>query len=167
MVPRLREVLCTPSGTVPLAPEPFVADVPRLQDRLVRPRDGLVLVSRRHLRSKNSWLHNVRVLVKGKDRCTLLMHPEDGARLAIADGSTARISSEAGSILAPVELSDEMLPGVVCLPHGWGHDKEGTRLSVAREHAGVNNNLLAPGDFVDTLSGNAAVNGIPVEVVPA
>jgi anaerobic selenocysteine-containing dehydrogenase len=166
-IPRAAEAVCTPDGKIHLAHEYLLSDLPRLRARLDRRADGLVLISRRHLRSKNSWLHNVRVLVKGKDRCTLLMHPEDGARLAIAEGSTARISSEAGSILAPVELSDEMLPGVVCLPHGWGHDQEGTRLSVAREHAGVNNNLLAPGDFVDTLSGNAAVNGIPVEVVPA
>jgi anaerobic selenocysteine-containing dehydrogenase len=166
-IPRAGDAVCTPDGKIHLAHEYLLSDLPRLRARLDAPVDGMVLVSRRHLRSKNTWLHNVRVLVKGKDRCTLLMHPEDGARLAIADGSTARISSEAGSILAPVELSDEMLPGVVCLPHGWGHDKEGTRLSVAREHAGVNNNLLAPGDFVDTLSGNAAVNGIPVEVVPA
>jgi anaerobic selenocysteine-containing dehydrogenase len=127
----------------------------------------MVLVSRRHLRSKNTWLHNVRVLVKGKDRCTLMVHPVDAARLGMSDGSQARVSSQAGSILAPVEITDEMIPGVVCLPHGWGHDKEGTRLSVANEHAGVNNNILAPGDFVDPLSGNAAVNGIPVEVVPA
>lgn len=166
-LPRADDAVCTPDGKIHLAPEYLLTDLPRLRARVDEPVEGMVLVSRRQLRSKNTWLHNVRVLVKGKDRCTLLMHPADGARLAIADGSTARISSEAGSILAPVELSDEMLPGVVCLPHGWGHDKEGTRLSVAREHAGVNNNLLAPGDFVDTLSGNAAVNGIPVEVAPA
>lgn len=166
-ITRAAEVVCTPDGMIHLAPEYITADVPRLLERLDRPVDGMVLVSRRHLRSKNSWMHNVRVLVKGKDRCTLLVNPIDAARLGVADGSTARVSSEAGSILAPVELSDEMLQGVVCLPHGWGHDKEGARLSVAREHAGVNNNLLAPGDFVDPLSGNAAVNGIPVEVVPA
>jgi anaerobic selenocysteine-containing dehydrogenase len=166
-VPRAAEAVCTPDGKIHLTPEYIVGDLPRLRERLDSPVDGLVLVSRRHLRSKNTWLHNVRVLVKGKDRCTLIMHPEDAAVRAIAEGSTARISSEAGSILVPVEISDEMLPGVVCLPHGWGHDKEGTRLSVAREHAGVNNNLLAPGEFVDALSGNAAVNGIPVEVVPA
>jgi anaerobic selenocysteine-containing dehydrogenase len=129
--------------------------------------DGLVLVSRRHLRSKNSWMHNVKVLVKGKDRCTLLIHPDDAAVCGVVDGGRARVSSEAGSIEVPVEMSDEMMPGVVSLPHGWGHDKPGTQLSVAREHAGVNNNLLAPGTFVDELSGNAAVNGVPVEVVPA
>jgi len=166
-IPRAADAVCTPDGKIHLAPEYLVADVPRLRARLDNGVDGLVLVSRRHLRSKNTWLHNVRVLVKGKDRCTLLVHPEDASRIGLTDGGVAKISSEAGSLVAPVEVSDEMLPGVVSLPHGWGHDKEGARLSVAREHAGVNNNLLAPGDFVDAISGNAAVNGIPVEVVPA
>jgi anaerobic selenocysteine-containing dehydrogenase len=138
-----------------------------LRTAMAAARDGLVLVSRRHLRSKNSWMHNVDVLVKGKDRCTLLVHPDDATRHGLADGARALVSSEAGQVEVPVEVSDEMMPGVVCLPHGWGHDRPGTRLSVAREHAGVNNNLLAPGTFVDELSGNAAVNGIPVELTPA
>src|SRR6185295_10777301 len=125
------------------------------------------LTSRRHVRSNNSWMHNVTVLVKGKDRCTLLIHPDDAARAGVTDGGIARVSSESGTLEVPVEVSDEMMQGVVSLPHGWGHDKAGTRLAVAREHAGVNNNLLAPGTFVDEISGNAAVNGIPVEVVPA
>jgi len=167
MIPRAREAVCTPTGHIDLAPDYIVADLPRLRAAMDAERTGLVLVSRRHLRSKNSWMHNVPVLVKGKDRCTLLIHPDDAGRAGITDGSLARVSSEAGSIEVAAEVSDEMMPGVVCLPHGWGHDQEGTRLSIAREHAGVNNNLLAPGEFVDTLSGNAAVNGIPVEVVPA
>ena len=167
MVPRADEMVRTPSGHIELAPEYLLGDLPRLRSRMEHDPDGLVLVSRRHLRSKNSWMHNVKVLVKGKDRCTLLIHPEDAAACGVVDGGRARVSSEAGSIEVPVEMSDEMMPGVVSLPHGWGHDKPGTRLSVAREHAGVNNNLLAPGTFVDELSGNAAVNGIPVEVVPA
>jgi anaerobic selenocysteine-containing dehydrogenase len=170
MIPRAREAVCTPDGRIALAPEYILSDLPRLAERLHgagTARDGMVLVSRRHLRSKNTWLHNVPVLVTGKDRCTLIVNPGDAARIGLADGGRARVTSEAGSIEAPVEISDEMMAGVVCLPHGWGHDAEGTRLSIAREHAGVNNNLLAPGDFVDVLSGNAAVNGIPVEVVPA
>jgi anaerobic selenocysteine-containing dehydrogenase len=95
------------------------------------------------------------------------MHPEDAGRLGLADGCRATIRSTAGQVEAPVEVSDEMMPGVVCLPHGWGHDKPGTRLGVASHHAGVNNNLLAPGELVDVPSGNAVVNGIPVEVAPA
>jgi anaerobic selenocysteine-containing dehydrogenase len=167
MIPRARDVVCTQSGMIELAPEYIVGDVPRLQARLGRARDSLVLTSRRHLRSNNSWMHNVKVLVKGKERCTLLIHPEDARVSGVADGVLARVSSEAGSVEVPVEVTDEMMPGVVSLPHGWGHDRPGTRLSVAREHAGVNNNLLAPGTFVDEISGNAAVNGIPVEVAPA
>jgi anaerobic selenocysteine-containing dehydrogenase len=168
MRPRVRELLNTPSGKIELAPPYITADVPRLAARLGRENGhALVLVSRRHLRSNNSWMHNVKVLVKGKDRCTLLVHPDDAARLGLGDAQLARVSSEAGAVEVPVEVSDEMMPGVVSLPHGWGHDKPGTRLSVAREHAGVNNNLLAPGHLVDPLSNNAVVNGIPVEVVPA
>lgn len=167
MVPRLRELLRTQSGKVELAPPYITDDLPRLRDRIEREVSSLLLVSRRHVRSNNSWMHNVTVLMKGKDRCTLLIHPDDASRVGVTDGSLASVSSEAGSLAVKVEVSDEMMPGVVSLPHGWGHDKPGTRLSVAREHAGVNNNLLAPADFLDEISNNAAVNGIPVEVVPA
>lgn len=172
MVPRVDEMVCTPDGLVDLAPEYIVGDLPRLRSRIAETGTamtdgGFRLVSRRHLRSKNSWLHNVKVLVKGKDRCTLLVHPEDAEGVGLVDGGRARVTSEAGCVEVPVEVSDEMMPGVVSLPHGWGHDRPGTRLSVAREHAGVNNNLLAPMHFYDTLSNNHAVNGIPVEVVPA
>jgi len=165
--PRLPELLTTTSGRIELAPAHITADVPRLARRLARRDDGLVLVSRRHLRSNNSWMHNVPSLMTGRDRCTLLVHPEDSRRLGLADGGRATIRSAAGEVEAPVEVSEEMMPGVVCLPHGWGHDKPGTRLGVASGHAGVNNNLLAPGALVDVPSGNAAVNGIPVEVMPA
>jgi anaerobic selenocysteine-containing dehydrogenase len=165
--PRLPEVLQTRSGKIELAPDYLVADVPRLRERLARRDPGLVLVSRRHVRSNNSWMHNVPALVSGRDRCTLLIHPEDAAAAGLADGDAARVTSQAGSLTVPVEVSDEMRPGVVCLPHGWGHDKPGARLRVAAEHAGVCNNHLAPGHLVDPLSGNAIVNGIPVEVAPA
>lgn len=167
MVPRVDEMVRTPSGRIQLTPDYLVSDLPRLRDRMNQGADGLVLVSRRHLRSKNSWMHNVEVLVKGRDRCTLIIHPDDAAAARVVDGGRARVTSEAGSVEVGVEVSDEMMRGVVSLPHGWGHDRPGTRLSVAREHAGVNSNLLAPGHFVDALSGNAAVNGIPVEVGPA
>jgi anaerobic selenocysteine-containing dehydrogenase len=168
LVPRAREVVATPSGKIELAPPYITADIPRLRERVNAERDGgLVLISRRHVRSNNSWMHNVRVLVKGKDRCTLLVHPDDAQRFGLVDGGQAKVVSEAGSIIAPVEVTDEMMRGVVSLPHGWGHDRPGIRLSIASEHAGVNNNHLAPGTFVDVPSGNAAVNGIPVEVAPA
>ena len=164
LAPRVREILATPSGKIELAPAHITADVPRLHERLGRRREELVLVSRRHVRSNNSWMHNVPSLMTGKDRCTLLVHPDDAERAGLQDGARARITSKAGEVVAPIEVSDEMLPGVVCLPHGWGHDKGGARLSVAAQHAGVCNNVLAPGDLVDVPSGNAVVNGIPVEL---
>ncbi len=165
MVPRVPEILHTPSGRIEMAPPYITADVERLYRRLGRD-DGMVLISRRHVRSNNSWMHNVRVLMKGKDRCTLLIHPDDAAGIGLGDGSTARVSTEISSIEIPVEVSDEMMPGVVSLPHGWGHGLDGVQLSVAKEFAGVNNNLLAPGELVDKISGNAIVNGIKVEVAP-
>jgi anaerobic selenocysteine-containing dehydrogenase len=167
LVPRLDDLLETPSGKVELAHAYILADAPRLKARLAREEEPLVLVSRRHVRSNNSWMHNVPALMTGKDRCTLLIHPGDADSRGLEHGKTARITSEAGSLQVPVEVSDEMMPGVVCLPHGWGHDKAGARLGVAAAHAGVCNNLLAPGELVDVLSGNAIVNGIPVEVAPA
>ena len=163
--PRLPAVLTNGTGRIDLAPTYVTADVDRLAGRLGRADEGLVLVSRRHLRSNNSWMHNVKVLVKGKERCTLQVNPGDADRLGLADGNRARVSSEAGALEVQVEVTGDIVAGVVCLPHGWGHDKAGTRLSVAREHAGVNNNVLAPGHLIDVPSGNAAVNGIPVEVV--
>ena len=166
MVPRAREVVSTPSGRIELAPPYVTADLDRLRVRLARRAEGLVLVSRRHLRSNNSWMHNVPVLVSGKERCTLLVHPTDAARLGLATGGRARVTSETGAVEAPVEVSTEMMPGVVSLPHGWGHDREGVRLTVASHHPGVNNNLLAPPHLVDVPSGNAVVNGIPVSVAP-
>ncbi len=166
--PRLPDLLRTPSGRIELAPEPILADGERLRAALERERNGgLVLIGRRQLRSNNSWMHNLPALVKGKDRCTLLVHPDDADRLGLADGGRALVRSAAGQIEAPVELTDEIMPGVVSLPHGWGHDEEGMRLGVASAHAGVNSNVLADETAVDPLSGNAVLNGIPVELAPA
>jgi len=165
-VSHLADVLQTPNGKVVLAPPYITADIPRLAARLERPADDLVLISRRHLRSNNSWMHNVPVLVKGKDRCTLLIHPEDAQRFGLHDGDRAKVTSEAGALVVPVEMTDAIKPGVVSLPHGWGHDQAGTRMTVANEHPGVNSNVLSPGGFVDVLSGNAAVNVIPVSISP-
>jgi anaerobic selenocysteine-containing dehydrogenase len=166
--PRLPDVLRTPSGRIELAPEPILADAERLRAALERERSGgLVLIGRRQLRSNNSWMHNLPALVKGKDRCTLLVHPDDAERLGLADGGRALVRSAAGQIEAPVELTDEIMRGVVSLPHGWGHDEEGMRLGVASAHAGVNSNVLADETAVDPLSGNAVLNGIPVELAPA
>lgn len=168
LTPRLPDALRTASGRVELAAEPLVADCDRLEAAMGRHADGrLVLVGRRHLRSNNSWMHNLPVLVKGRERCTLQVHPDDATRLGLADGAPAKVWSSAGAVEAPVEVTDAILPGVVSLPHGWGHDAPGARMRVAEARAGVNANLLAPEDLLDELSGNAVLNGIPVEVAPA
>jgi len=159
--------LCTPSGSVELAPPALLDDVPRLREAMTGPiHDELLLVGRRDVRSNNSWMHNVDVLVKGKERCTLRINPADAARLGIVDGEVAKVSTEAGSVVAPVEITGDMMTGVVSLPHGWGHDMDGAAMSVASTRPGVNANRLSTGDL-DPLSGNAVLNGIPVEVVPA
>ena len=139
---------------------------PRLRDGLDRARSGdqLVLVGRRDLRSNNSWMHNIDVLVKGKPRCTLQVHPVDADRLGLAPGDVARVSSRTGAVDAPVEVTDAVMAGVVSLPHGWGHNLPGIAMGVASAHAGVNSNLVADEELFDVLSGNAVLNGIPVEV---
>jgi anaerobic selenocysteine-containing dehydrogenase len=165
--PRLPEVLRTPSGKIELAPEPIVADIERLQASLQAPApdDQLVLIGRRQLRSNNSWMHNLPVLVKGKLRCTLQVHPADAESRDLADGDEAELTSRTGRVLVPIEVTDAVMPGVVSLPHGWGHDVAGTAQGVASAHAGTNSNLLADERLVDAVSGNAVLNGIPVELV--
>jgi anaerobic selenocysteine-containing dehydrogenase len=167
LVPRVPDVLRTPSGKIELAPEPLVADVARLRAGLERPDGALMLIGRRDLRSNNSWMHNLPVLVKGKPRCTVLVHPADAARLGLADGAVARVTSRAGAIDVPVEVTDAIMPGVVSIPHGWGHDVPGAQLQIAARHAGANSNLLADELSLDPLSGNAVLNGIPVSIAPA
>ena len=168
MEPRVPEVLRTASGRIELAPGPLIADVERLRESLARHRNGdMVLVGRRQLRSNNSWMHNLEPLVKGKDRCTMHVHPADAERLGLADGALAHVSSRAGAIDAPVEVTDAIMPGVVSIPHGWGHAVPGVRMQVAAAHSGVNSNELSDELEVEPLSGNAILSGIPVEVAPA
>ncbi|MGQ9409548.1 molybdopterin-dependent oxidoreductase [Mycolicibacterium gilvum] len=158
---RLPDVLTTPSRRIELLHPLLEADIPRLVSRIDRSRDDLVLTSRRHLRSNNSWMHNVAALMRGKDRCTLLIHPDDALRHDVADGGQVEVSTIEGSIVVVAEVSDEMMPGVVCLPHGWGHGIDGTRLAVANAHPGVNSNLLSPPALVDVPSNTQVVNGVP------
>lgn len=161
--PRLPVGLMNESSKVELAPQEFLADLPRLAAHVEEVSSGFLLIGRRQLRSNNSWMHNIEVLVKGKDRCTLLVHPKDAAELGVADGGSLEVTSASGTLSAPVELSDDMMPGVVSLPHGWGHNAAGTRLSVASARPGVNSNILSD-PVLDPLSGNARLNGIPVEL---
>jgi anaerobic selenocysteine-containing dehydrogenase len=184
LVPRLPDALRTASGTVELAPAPLVDDLARL-DADVRAAttptvpttpggagspggpSRLLLVGRRELRSNNSWMHNLDVLVRGPERCTLHLHPADAERLGLAAGGLALVRSRTGAVTTVVELTTDVRPGVVSLPHGWGHDRAGTRLGVASTRPGVNSNLLADEARFDPLSGTAVLNGIPVEVSPA
>jgi anaerobic selenocysteine-containing dehydrogenase len=165
--PRLPDALRTPSGMIELAPEPVVADVGRLRESLGRPAaDGPLLVGRRHMRSNNSWMHNLPMLVRGKSRCTLQVHPQDAERYGLTDGEPARLRSRTGSLSAVVEITDEIMPGVVSLPHGWGHDAESARMSVAATRPGSNSNLVSDELLLDAVSGNAVLNGIPVTLAP-
>jgi len=162
--PRIPDVLRTPSGKVELAPDLLVADVERLRTGLADGAGGMVLIGRRDLRSNNSWLHNAPVLVKGKARCTMYVHPADAQRLGLADGKLARVRSRAGAIDVPVEVTDNIRPGVVSIPHGWGHDLPGMQLGVASAHAGVSCNRLVDEQSIDPLSGNAVLNGVAITV---
>ena len=161
---RLLRRLATPGGKVQLAPERHVRDLERAARALGLEPPALVLIGRRHVRSNNSWMHNSQRLVKGKPRCTLLMHPYDAARRGITDGATVRLRSRVGEVAVAAEVSDAMMPGVVSLPHGWGHDRVGIRLAVASRNAGVSINDVIDDQRIDALTGTAVLNGTPVEV---
>jgi anaerobic selenocysteine-containing dehydrogenase len=163
---QLDDVLRTASGDVELAHDTFLDDLDRLARRMAEPRPPLVLIGRRHVRSNNSWMHNLPALMKGRDRSTLLVHPDDAARHSVVDGTRVCLTTTAGSVEATVEITDGLVPGVVSLPHGWGHDAPGIRAHVASAQPGSNTNVLIPGTALDEPSGNAAVNGVPVTITP-
>jgi anaerobic selenocysteine-containing dehydrogenase len=165
--PRLPQPLKTASGKVELLPGPIAGDLPRLREAIGERPAGLVLVGRRHLRSNNSWMHNVPALTGGSNRCTLHIHPDDAERLGVRDGADVRVKGAGGEVTAPAEVTDAVRPGVVSLPHGWGHDRPGTRLGHATAAPGVNVNQLLDGSLLDPLSGNAVLNGVPVDVAAA
>jgi len=171
MQPCLPERLFTADKTINLAPEAFVSELTKLKDVFAVDTTGseqagfdLQLIGRRDPRTNNSWLHNSHRMVKGKERCLALIHPQDAETRQLLDGDTARVSSRVGSISIPVAISDEMKPGVISIPHGWGHQAAGIKLGIAQQHAGVNTNILTDDEFLDSLSGNAVLNGIPVSV---
>ncbi|MDF2824035.1 MAG: anaerobic dehydrogenase, typically selenocysteine-containing [Mycobacterium sp.] len=163
--PRVPEVLRTASGTVELAPDPLVADAARLAGALGRVEPGFVLIGRRHLRSNNSWMHNLPALAGGTNRCTLQIHPDDARRLGLTD--FALVTGPGGELTVPIEVTDTIRPGVVSIPHGWGHGQAGTRLEVAATQPGVNVNQLNDGTYLDPLSGTAVLNGLPVQISAA
>jgi anaerobic selenocysteine-containing dehydrogenase len=165
--PCLVRRLATPDRRVHLAPEMYLKDLQRAGDVLRSAAPAMVLIGRRHVRSNNSWLHNSQRLVKGKPRCTLMMHPRDARTRGIVDGATVKVRSRVGEVRVAVELTEDMMPGVVSLPHGWGHDRRGIRLAVAEAHAGVSINDVVDDQRTDVLTGNAVLNGTPVEVEAA
>jgi anaerobic selenocysteine-containing dehydrogenase len=182
--PNLKERICTENGRIQLAPDIILADLPRLkallkgdeerrakgeerQDHasLLTPHSTpLALIGRRHLRSNNSWMHNSERLVKGKDRCTLLMHPNDAEARQLEDGQMVEVASRVGQLHLRVEVSEAIMPGVVSIPHGWGHGRDGVQMNVAQQYPGVSLNDLTDEQAVDELTGNAAFNGVPVQV---
>ncbi len=170
--PSLPERLRTEDGRIHLAPEPYLNDLPRLKQLLETPGGGggedgaLLLIGRRELRSNNSWMHNAPRLVRGRERCTLLVHPEDAGRLGLRDGGRVRVAGPGGSVDVPVELTEDIVPGVVSLPHGWGHGRPGVRLATASQHPGASINDLTDGAAVDPLCGTAVLNGVAVTLEP-
>lgn len=165
---RLPGLLRTPSGKIEALPDALRADLDRLHASLERDwAASMVLVGRRHVRSNNSWMHNVRVLTKGRNRCTMQIHPDDATRLGLTDGAPARVRSRVGEVSVDVEITDGIRPGVVSIPHGFGQNLPGVQLRVAQEYRGVNTNVLTDERFVDPVSGNVALNGVPVEIEPA
>ena len=166
--PRLVEGLSEAHDKIDLAPELFVQDLDRLHARFASApgdhSDALLLIGRRHLRSNNSWMHNTNRLMRGKSRCTLMLHPSDAERLGIETGEMVHVRSRVGEVKVPAEITADMMPGVVSLPHGFGHDRDGVRLSVASAHAGASVNDLTDEALIDALSGNAAFSGVPVTV---
>jgi anaerobic selenocysteine-containing dehydrogenase len=167
LAPRIPEILRTPSGKIELAPTALLADLARPAQDLARETPAMVIIGRREVRSNNSWMHNLPLLAKGPERCTALVHPNDARRLGLVDGALARITSRAGSVEARVQFSDDMMPGVVSLPHGWGHNLPGARLALAAQRPGVNLNDLLDENWRDPLSGNAVLNGVAVDLLPA
>ncbi|MBI5157031.1 MAG: molybdopterin-dependent oxidoreductase [Acidimicrobiia bacterium] len=164
--PRLPGLLSTADGRIDATPAAIVSDLPRLVARLGERADGMLLIGRRHVRSNNSWMHNVASLMKGRDRSALLVHSTDAARIGLVDGGRALVTSSAGVVEATVAVTDEMMPGVASLPHGWGHDDPQAALAVAARHPGTNLNALVDAGAIDVPSGNAVLNGIPVAITP-
>jgi anaerobic selenocysteine-containing dehydrogenase len=168
--PSLPAALCTTDRRLHLAPAPLLADVTRLEATLdvAHADDGsLQLIGRRALRSNNSWMHNSERLVRGRQRCTLQMHPDDAKARTLADGDEVRITSRTGSVIAPLEVTESLMRGVVSLPHGWGHGRHGTRTSVANRHPGASINDLTDDQRIDSFTGNAGFSGVPVRVISA
>jgi anaerobic selenocysteine-containing dehydrogenase len=163
--PMLPERLMTADKKIHCATPQALADLHRLAATFGESAaQGLRLIGRRHVRSNNSWMHNYRRLVKGKSRDQLMVHPDDLSALELEDGDQALLRSRSGEVTVTLLATDEVMPGVVSLPHGYGHNRQGIRMKTAVKHAGVSCNDVTDAAYLDELSGNAAVNGVPVEL---
>jgi anaerobic selenocysteine-containing dehydrogenase len=162
--PCLPDRLLTADGRIKLAPPAFVADLARLAAELDAPVPELVVIGRRQLRSNNSWMHNAPRLMRGPDRCTLMINPHDAQARGIAAGDHVEIRSAVGTVTVPAELTDTLMPGVVSLPHGFGHARPGVGQTLAAQHPGASLNDLTDPGRLDDLTGNAALSGVPVDV---
>lgn len=165
--PRIPEMLRTPSGKVELAPPLLLQDLERAAQDLRAPAPDLVIIGRRDVRTNNSWMHNLPTLAKGPFRCTALVHPGDAARYGVQDGGMATLRNGHRSVQAQVQVSTDMMPGVVSLPHGWGHNLPGAQLRVAAERPGANINALLDDQLRDPLSGNAVLGGVAITMEAA
>ena len=168
--PQLPERLFTIDKKVELAHPLFIADLDRLNDKIKIWKTNIpstypfILIGRRHLRSNNSWMHNSKRLVKGKNRCTLLIHSKDADTLKLIDGQMVKVTSDVGNVKLPIEISDSIMPSVVSIPHGWGHNRKGTNITVAQEVAGVSINDLTNSKNIDRLTGNADFSSTKVKI---
>ncbi len=167
--PRMKHLISHATGRIDLAPKAICADFTRLASKVELPlptQDDFLLIGRRTLRSMNSWLHNSKRLVSGKSPCVLFMHPNDARRLGLGSGERVHVTSSRNRIEVPLEITDEMMPGVVCMPYGWGHNRDGIRMAVAAKVAGGNYNDLVEEDVFDAVSGASVLNGVPVRISP-
>ncbi|MDX1451773.1 MAG: molybdopterin-dependent oxidoreductase [Oleiphilaceae bacterium] len=164
--PSLTERLCTEDKKIHALHDLFVNDIARLKASIKQETPSFQLIGRRHVRSNNSWMHNYYRLIKGKARSQCLMHPKDMQTLGIEDGQTVRVRSRVGEVETAVQGSEEIMPGVVSIPHGWGHQRDGVRLNIASQQVGVSVNDLTDDEYFDQATGNAALNGVPVEIIP-
>ena len=145
----------------------FMSDIARVKTHFFdqkRNENKIVLIGRRHIKTNNSWLHNSPRMVKGNNRCTLQLHPIDAAEYDVNEGDRVKVTSRVGELFVEAEITDSIMPGVVSIPHGWGHNKKGIKLGVASQYPGVNTNILTDEMQVDTLSGNSVLNGVPVSL---
>jgi anaerobic selenocysteine-containing dehydrogenase len=173
LIPLLPNRLRTNNKRICLAPDEMLQDMVRVKKVFEKLKanptpsnDKFLLIGRRHLRNNNSWMHNLPKLMTGVNRCTAMIHPMDAERLGIKKDSQVKIKSRVGEIIIPVEITDEIMQGVVSIPHGFGHHRKDTKLSIAPEHIGVSINDITDEVEIDEFSGNAAFNGTPVEIIP-